>query len=101
MAQQPHIEPHTTAWNAQTWLSFLMSTSMTVGGVLLAPVDWWTRGYLLMGVVFMVASSFTLAKTLRDNHEIALAFADTYRKLRNRISSAKADALLREFEQAA
>ncbi len=93
MAQQPHIEPHTTAWNAQTWLSFLMSTSMTVGGVLLAPVDWWTRGYLLMGVVFMVASSFTLAKTLRDNHEAE--------KLRNRISSAKADALLREFEQAA
>jgi hypothetical protein len=93
MSPTPHIEPHTTAWNAQSWLSFGVSLTMTLGGVAMLPVDWWTRGYLLMGTVFLVASSFTLAKTLRDNHEAA--------KLRNRISSAKADALLKEFEAAA
>jgi len=87
------IEPHTTAWNFQTWVSFGVSFVMTIGGVLLLPVDWWTKGYLLMGTLFLVGSSFTLAKTLRDNHEA--------HKLRNRISSAKADALLKEFEQAA
>jgi len=90
---QTRIEPHTTAWNMQTWLSFGLSFSMTIGGILLAPLDWWARGYLLMGTVFLVGSSFTLAKTLRDNHEAG--------KMRNRISSAKADALLKEFEQAA
>lgn len=88
-----NAEPHTTAWTAQSWLSFLCAASMSVGGILLLPVDWWTRGYLLMGFLFTVGSSFTLAKTLRDNHEAA--------KLRNRITSAKTDQLLREFEQAA
>jgi len=87
------LEPHTTAWNLQTWLSFGISLVMTIGGIILLPVDMWTRGYLFMGTMFLVGSSFTLAKTLRDNHEAA--------KLRNRINSAKADALLKEFEQAA
>jgi hypothetical protein len=44
-----------------------------------------------MAQVFLVGSTFTLAKTVRDNHEA--------RRLRNRISQAKTDKILREFEE--
>ncbi len=50
----------------------------------------WLRAFLGMGLVFSVGSSFSLAKTLRDNHEA--------RRLLNRLSDAKAEKILREFE---
>lgn len=90
MDADPNIDLHTTAWSAQTWISFLMAFAMTMGGTVLLPVDWWCRGYLLMGQIFLVGSSFTLSKSIRDNHEA--------RKLRNRITKAKSDKLLKEFE---
>jgi hypothetical protein len=86
----PTIEPHTTAWNAQVWISFVISLVMTAGGIVQLPADPWVKGYLAMGVLFTVGSAFTLAKTMRDNHEAE--------KLRNRINTAKAEKLLKEFE---
>nr|MBA2322153.1 hypothetical protein [Deltaproteobacteria bacterium] len=77
-------------WTAQVWISFLISLAMTAGGIAFLPADPWVKGYLVMGTLFTVGSTFTLAKTTRDNHEAA--------KLRNRITSAKADKLLKEFE---
>ena len=88
--QQHNIDPHTAAWSAQVWISFLVAMAMTLGGTVMLPVDVWAKGYLLMGQLFAVGSAFTLAKTVRDNHEAA--------KLRNRITTAKADKLLKEFE---
>lgn len=88
--QQPTVDPHTAAWSAQVWISFLVAMAMTLGGTVLLPLDVWCKGYLLMGQLFTVGSAFTLAKTVRDNHEAA--------KLRNRITTAKADKLLKEFE---
>ena len=43
--------------------------------------------------LFLVGSSFTLAKTLRDNHEAL--------RLVNRVKSAKTERLIREYEDAA
>lgn len=90
MESQPTIDPHTAAWNVQTWASFLVALAMTLGGTAVLPVEIWAKGYLLMGQLFLVGSSFTLAKTVRDNHEAE--------KLRNRITKAKTDKLLKEFE---
>ncbi len=84
------VEPHTAAWNFQVWASFALAFGMTLVGVVLLPIDLWARGYLLMGTMFTVGSTFTLSKTVRDNHEA--------RKLRNRITTAKTDRLLKEFE---
>lgn len=83
-------DSHTAAWSFQVWTSFLVAAIMTVGGTLMLPGDWWTKGYLLMGQLFLTGSSFTLAKTVRDNHEA--------RKLRNRISRAKSEKLLKDYE---
>jgi hypothetical protein len=86
----PNIDPHTAAWSFQVWISFLVALFATLGGTILLPVEWWAKGYLLMGTLFTVGSSFTLAKTVRDNHEAA--------KLRNRIMKAKSEKLLKDFE---
>ncbi len=86
-------ESHTAAWNVQVYLSFLIAVVALLGGIFLLPVDWWTRGYLLMGSLFTIGSTFSLAKTVRDNHWAA--------KLRNRVSHAKAEELLHRFEEAA
>jgi len=86
-------ESNTTAWSVQAYASFIVALFALVGGILFLPVDWWSRGYLLMGTMFTVGSTFTLAKTVRDNHEVA--------KLRNRVNQAKAEELLHRFEEAA
>ncbi|MEZ4319412.1 MAG: YiaA/YiaB family inner membrane protein [Myxococcota bacterium] len=84
------IDANTAAWNAQVWISFVVSAAMTLGGIALLPVDIWMRGYLLMGVLFTMGSSFSLSKTTRDNAET--------KRLRNRIKAAKTEKVLKEFE---
>ena len=89
-AATSHGDAHTTAWNVQVWVSWIVSTGATLGGGYFLPVDPWMKGYMLLGTLFMLGATFTLAKTVRDNHEA--------RRLRNRINRAKADKLLKEFE---
>ena len=59
-------------------------------GIIWLPVDPWVKGFLAMGLLYTVNACFTLAKTVRDNHEAT--------KLVNRISGAKAEKLINEFE---
>lgn len=80
----------TMAWVVQVWVSFAVAMALTLGGTVFLPVDWWAKGYLLMGELFLVGSTFTLAKTTRDEHEARL--------FRNRIAKAKSEKLLKEFE---
>jgi hypothetical protein len=54
------------------------------------PVDAWIRAFFGMGLLFSIGSALTLAKTLRDNHEA--------RRLLNRLSEAKTEKIIREFE---
>lgn len=84
------IDSHSAAWNAQVWISFLVSFGLTLLGIVVMPVDLWAKGYLFMGMMFTVGSCFTLAKTVRDNQETA--------RLRNRVQAAKTDKILKEFE---
>ncbi len=70
--------------------SFACALVGMVAGVILMPVDLWMRGYVIMGTLFLVGSSFTLAKTMRDQFES--------NKLINRLSQARAEKLLEEYE---
>ncbi len=47
----------------------LRLASFTYIGILYLPIDYWVKGFVGMGLTFSVSSSFTLAKTIRDNHE--------------------------------
>lgn len=80
----------TSAWRFQVWISFITSLVLTIGGVAYLPVDFWMKGYLLMGMLFLIGSCFSLAKTIRDDHEAT--------SLINRITKAKTEKILTEYE---
>ena len=62
--------PHqTTAFLAQAMISFGVSLFALLVGILYLPADGWMRGFLTIGVLYVVTSSFTLAKCVRDQHE--------------------------------
>ena len=81
---------NSAAWIFQVWASFIISVGLTLTGVYYLPVDLWIKGYFGMGVLFMVGSTLSLAKTLRDEHE-----AD---KLINRVATAKTEKILHDYE---
>ncbi len=89
---QPNTQ-NTGAWLTFTYISFTASVIMMGLGVWALPADLWVKGYLTMGVVFMLGSSFTLAKTVRDEHES--------KRLTNRLEDAKAERLLMEVGRTA
>ena len=88
MQQAPNNQKDTTAWIIQVWLSFTLSLSATSIGIFYLPVDGWVKGYMGMGLLFSIGSTFTLAKTTRDNHEAA--------KLTARIDEARVEKILTE-----
>lgn len=66
----PELNPsHSGAWVAQTWISFAVSTGVTMMGIWFLPADMWVKAFMAMGLLFSVGSSLTLAKTVRDQHE--------------------------------
>lgn len=79
-------QTNSAAWVTYTYVSFGAAAGMTALGIWALPADLWVKGYLAMAVVFLVGACFTLAKTVRDEHE--------GQRLANRIEDAKAEKLL-------
>ena len=82
---------NTSAWVFQVWASFLVSFGATLVGIYFLPSDLWTKGFVAMGLMFTVGSTFTLAKTVRDNHEAG--------RLVNRVREAKAEQIIKDYEE--
>lgn len=59
----------TTAFYAQAAISFAVSLSAVVIGILYMPGEAWVRGFFTLGILYTVTSSFTLAKCIRDAQE--------------------------------
>jgi hypothetical protein len=59
-------------------------------GICYLPVDPWQRAFLAMGAVFLVSSTFTLAKVVRDNQEQIQVVA--------RLDEARVERLLAEHD---
>ncbi|HZR36589.1 MAG TPA: YiaA/YiaB family inner membrane protein [Nevskia sp.] len=77
------------AWLFFVKVSFTAALAGMVFGVAVMPVEIWMRGYMILGTLFLVGSTFTLAKTMRDEFENA--------KLINQIAQARAEKLLQEY----
>jgi hypothetical protein len=89
----PVAQVNTAGWVTFTYVSFAIGIGMMALGIWGMPVDLWVKGYMVMASVFLCGSTFTLAKTVRDEHE-AKRFA-------NRIEEAKTEKLLMEMNRAA
>lgn len=79
------------AWVTYTYASFGTACLMLGIGIWHLPADLWVKGYLGMAIVYLIGACFTLAKTVRDEHE--------GKRLANRLEEAKAEKLLMGIER--
>lgn len=61
-----------------------------VVAIIFVPVDPWIRAFLALGTLFLVTSSFTLAKCIRDAQETTQVVA--------RLDQARVDRILSEHD---
>lgn len=84
-----------TRLDSPAWIFFVkVSFACALGGmlfgvVMMGEVPIWMRGYLVLGTLFLTGSTFTLAKTLRDQFEAE--------KLINKLAQARTEKLLKEY----
>ena len=69
MYKEPDLRRDSGAWRGFVVVSFVLAAFAMGLGIYHVPVDPWVRGFLAMGALFLTGSAFTLAKTLRDDHE--------------------------------
>lgn len=86
---QSDVQPNSASWLFFTKASFVLSLIATGLGIVFMPTELTVKGYLAICGLFLVNSTITLSKTLRDQHE--------GERLINRISEAKTQKILKEF----
>lgn len=79
------------SWVFFVKVSFACALGGMIFGVTVMPVEIWMRGYMILGTLFLVGSTFTLSKTLRDEFEAS--------KLINKLAQARTEKLLKEYGQ--
>lgn len=84
--------------NSPSWLFFVkinfgIAIASIFAAILLAPIEPLVQAFLAIGTLYMVAATFTFAKTVRDEFES--------QKLINKLAEARAEKLLKEYEREA
>ena len=77
----------TSMWVIAVWIAFAAAVLLTGWGLWRMNIEQWQKYYMLVTWLFMVSSSFTLAKTIRDAQE-----ADLLEQRSARARSGEADA---------
>ncbi|HZG03235.1 MAG TPA: YiaA/YiaB family inner membrane protein [Streptomyces sp.] len=90
MTTPPVQRPMTAAFYVQSVLSFGLSLLAVALGVAYLPLGPWERGFLALGVLFLVSSSFNLAKCVRDRQEM--------QEVTSRVDKARLDKLITEHD---
>ncbi|GAP52439.1 YiaA/YiaB family inner membrane protein [Streptomyces azureus] len=62
-------QQNTAAFYGQAVASFAVAMAATAIGIYQLSADAWVRGFLAIAVLYLVTSSFTLAKVIRDRQE--------------------------------
>ncbi|WP_405057448.1 YiaA/YiaB family inner membrane protein [Kribbella sp. NBC_01505] len=85
------IQPsQTTAYYVQAVVSFgIALTAMTVA-VIYLPAAGWVRAFLALGLIYLVTSTVTLSKVVRDRQELSV--------VTTRVDQARLDKLLAEHD---
>ncbi len=81
---------NTTAFYAQAAIAFAVAIAAISLGIWNLPVDPWIRAFLIVSTMFLVTSSFTLAKVVRDAQERSEVTA--------RLDQARVDKMLAEHD---
>ncbi|MFB9674678.1 YiaA/YiaB family inner membrane protein [Streptosporangium vulgare] len=87
---RPAKNTTTTAFYAQAVISFGLSVAALGIGIAYLPVTTWVRSFMGLGLLYVVTSTFTLAKCVRDRNEEASVVS--------RVDQARLDKLLAEHD---
>jgi hypothetical protein len=86
----PSTSKTTSAFYVQAGVSFAVAVGALIVGIAYLPVDPWMRAFLGLGSLFLVTSSFTLAKCVRDAQESS--------QIVTRLDQARVDKILAEHD---
>ena len=64
-----HRRQDTPLWGMVVWAGFAFAVALTAWGLWRMDIQPVWKSYLLVSWLFLISSTFTLAKTLRDAHE--------------------------------
>ena len=71
--QEVRRRADTPMWSLVVWGGFVAAMALTGWGLWRMAISPSYKAFLLVGWLYLISSAFTLAKTLRDAHEAALA----------------------------
>jgi hypothetical protein len=86
----PSQRPMTTAFYAQAALSFGLSLASVAIAIAWLPVNGWQRAFLALGLIYLVSSTFTLSKCVRDRQES--------QEVTHRVDQARIDKIISEHD---
>ena len=85
------INSNSSGWIFFVKASFAIALLATGAGVIFSPTDLLVKGYMSFCALFLVSTTITLSKTMRDEHE--------GKRIHNRLSEARAQQLLKEYTE--
>ncbi|MGI5130287.1 YiaA/YiaB family inner membrane protein [Pseudonocardia sp. CA-107938] len=86
----PPQSPTTAAFLVQSVIAFCVALGAMLIALWQMPGDAWVRAFLALGMIFLVSSTFTLAKCVRDRQESNAVV--------NRVDQARLDKLMAEHD---
>jgi len=85
------IQPsQTAAYYVQAIVSFAISLTAMGFAVVYLPAAGWVRAFLALGLLYVVTSTITLSKVIRDRQELS--------DVTNRVDQARLDKLLTDHD---
>jgi len=90
MNNVPTTQINSDGWILFTKASFVTAIGAMLGGIVMFPGDLNIKGFFVMGTLYLIGSTFSLAKTVRDEFE--------GQKLINKIADARTERILKEYE---
>lgn len=87
---KPIRPTQTTAFYVQAVLSFAVSVASMVIALAYLPAAPWVRAFLALGLLYVVTSTVTLCKVVRDRQELV--------EVSSRVDQARLDKLLAEHD---
>lgn len=88
---QYSVTDNSAQWEFFVKLAFGIAMASTALGIWLIPGDMVVKGYFMISSLFLVFSTITLSKTMRDGHESA--------RLHNKISEARTSKMIQELDK--
>lgn len=88
---QYEMNSSTSAWDFFVKLAFAVAVGATMMGIYMLPGELLVKGYFMISSLFLVYSTITMSKTIRDKHE-----SD---RLHNRISEARTTKIIRDMDK--